>query len=226
MCAALAALAFVGCGAAREERVAPSALLSTTTAAVPAPAETAAPKAPDASEDLVKACRALAGVKSFRALMTTNDDRGVKTETRTEAALPDRFHVFNADYELVIIGSDVYRKLPGGNWQTSPTGLAVTSLTDPKKLGEYLKTARVTLVGTETLDGSQVRVYQAAAERSPARKSVHDDPDPFHMKVWVGTSDGLPRRLEGTVLSTKSKTAVTYYDFNAKLAVKKPTGPK
>jgi hypothetical protein len=113
--------------------------------------------------------------------------------------------------------------LPGGGWQESPTGLAVTSLTDPKKLEEYLKTSRVTLVGTETLEGTQARVYQASAPRSPARKSVHDDPDPFLMKVWVGASDNLPRRLEGTVLSTKSKTSVAFYDFGAKLSVKKPT---
>jgi hypothetical protein len=227
LCATFAALVCAGCGATREEPVTPSALLSTTTAAVPAPAEkqTVAPKTPEASGDLLKACRALGGVKSFRALMTTTGST-VMTETRTEAALPGRFHVFNADYELVIIGSEVYRKLPGGNWQTSPTGLAVTSLIDPKKLEEYLKTAQVTLAGTETLEGTQVRVYQAEAARSPARKSVHDDPDPFHMKIWVGMPDGLPRRLEGTVLSTKTKTAVTYYDFNAKLAVKKPIVPK
>ena len=228
MCVALAALAFVGCGAASEERPAPSALVSTAAAAAaaPKPAEAApAAKAPDASADLAKACRALAAVKSFRALMTTGDG-GEKIETRTEAELPDRFHVFNADYELIILGSEVYRRLPGGSWQTSPTGLAVTSLTDPRKLEEYLKTAKVTLVGTETLAGSQVRVYQAAAARSPARKSVHDDPDPFYLKVWVGSADGLPRRLEGTVLSTQTKTSVVYYDYNAKLSVKRPTGRK
>jgi hypothetical protein len=153
--AALAALALVGCGAAGEERQAPAALVSATTAKAAA-AEKVAPKAPDASEDLVKACRALAAAKTFRAQMTTTGDDGEKIETRTEAALPDRFYVSNADYELVIIGSEVYRKLPGGDWQTSPTGLAVTSLTDPKKLKEYLKTARVTPAGTETLDGAQV----------------------------------------------------------------------
>ena len=221
--AALAALALVGCGAAGEERQAPAALVSATTAKAAA-AEKAAPKAPDASEDLVKACRALAAARTFRAQMTTTDDGGEKTETRTEAALPDRFYVSNADYELVIIGSEVYRKLPGGDWQTSPTGLAVTSLTDPKKLEEYLKTARVTPAGTETLDGAPVRVYQAAATHPPARKSVHDTPDPFLMKIWVGSSDGLPRRLEGTLASTKSKTAITFYDFNARLSVKRPTG--
>lgn len=46
----------------------------------------------------MKACRALAGVKSFSALMTTTTGAGVnKTETRTSAALPDRSRVFNAD---------------------------------------------------------------------------------------------------------------------------------
>jgi hypothetical protein len=224
ICAALAALACAGCVAADAGRPKPSALVSAPAAAAPAPAETAAPKAPDGSEDLAKACRALAAVKSFRALMTTTGDGGEKVETRTEAALPDRFHVFNADYELVIVGPEVYRRLPGGNWQKSPTGLAVTSLTDPKKLGEYLKTAKVTLVGDETLEGSPVRVYRAAAPLSPARKSVHDDPEPFNMKVWVGSSDGLPRRLEGTVQGTKTKTSVTFYDFNADIAVRRPTG--
>jgi len=226
MCVALAALALAGCGAAREERPPSAALVSTTAAAAPQPAERAAANAPDASADLAKAWRALAAVKSFRTLMTTTGGGGAaaQVETRTEAALPDRFHVFNADYELIIIGTEVYRRLPGGSWQKSPTGLAVTSLTDPKKLEEYLKSAKVTLVGSEMLDGAPVRVYQAAAPLSPARTSVHDDPDPFDMKIWVGTSDGLPRRLEGTVLSTRSKTAVVYYDYNAKIAVKKPTG--
>jgi hypothetical protein len=227
MCGAFAALAFAGCGAAtREERPAPAALLTT---AAPAPASRPAEavvttNSATASEELTKACRALAAVKSFRALMTTSGGDDATVETRTEAALPDRFHVYNADYELIIVGTEVYRKLPGGSWQASPTGLAITSLTDPKKLEEYIKSAQVAPVGTETLDGSPVRVYQAAAPRSPARKSVHDDPDPFLMKIWVGISDGLPRRLEGTVLGTQTKTSVVYYDYNAKLAVNKPAG--
>jgi hypothetical protein len=233
ICVALTALATFGCGAATAERPAPAALVSAKTATAPATSRASASaeiaraaNSPDASAELAKAWRALAGVKSFRALMTTTGGGGVqdRVETRTEASLPDRFHVFNAEYELIIIGAEVYRRLPGGKWQTSPTGLAVTSLTDPKKLEEYLSSARVAFVGSETLDGSTARVYLAAAPRSPARKSVHDDPDPFMMKIWVGSSDGLPRKLEGTVLSTKTKTAVSYYDFNAKIAVKKPTG--
>lgn len=190
----------------------------------PAPAEVVASDAGDALEELSKACRSLAAVKSFRALMTTTGEGGARIETRTEAALPDRFHVVNAEYELIIIGSEVHRKLPGGRWEKSPTGLAVTSLTDPKKLELYLQSAKVTFVGEETLDGAPVRVYRAAATHSPARKSVHDDPDPFDMKIWVRSSDGLPLRLEGTVLSTQTKTAVVYYDYNAKLDIKKPTG--
>lgn len=228
ICVALTALAAVGCGAAPEKQPT-AALVSAATAAstvpAPVPAEKTVANSPDASAELAKAWRALAGVKSFRALMTTTGGGSQdRVETRTEASLPDRFHVFNAEYELIIIGAEVYRRLPGGNWQTSPTGLAVTSLTDPKKLEEYLKSAKVAFVGNETLDGSPARVYLAAAPRSPARKSVHDDPDPFMMKIWVGSSDGLPRKLEGTVLSTKTKTAVSYYDYNAKIAVKKPTG--
>ena len=224
MFVALAALTAAGCAAAaREERPAAKALLPTTAAAGVAAGSTAA-AAPDASAELAKAWRALARVKTFRALMTATGGGEDKVETRTEAALPDRFHVFNADYELVILGPEVYRKLPGGSWEKSPTGLAVTSLTDPKKLEDYLKTAKVTLVGAETLDGAPVRVFQAVAPYMPARKSVHDDPDPFHMKIWVGASDGLPRRLEGTVLSTQTRTAVAFYDYNAKLAVRKPAG--
>lgn len=232
ICVALTALLTAGCTAVTAERPTPSALVSAATAARPL-AEKAAPVMPDAlaspeaSAELAKACRALAGVKSFRAVMTaTGGGSEDRVETRTEAALPDRFHVFNAEYELIIIGSEVYRRSPGGDWQTSLTGLAVTSLTDPKKLEEYLKTAKVVPVGTDTLDGSQARVYLAAAPRSPARKSIHDDADPFLMKIWVGSSDGLPRKLEGTVLSTKAKTAVTFYDYNAKIAVRKPTGRK
>lgn len=228
----MTALLAAGCGAATVERPAPAALVSAATAARP-PAEKAAPAiaadapaSPEASAELAKAFRALAGVKSFRSLMTTTGAGQDSVETRTEAALPDRFHVFNAEYELIIVGAEVYRRLPGGSWQTSPTGLAVTSLTDPKKLEEYLKTAKVVPVGTETLDGAAARVYLAAAPRSPARKSVHDDADPFLMKIWVGSSDGLPRRLEGTVLSTKTKTAVTYYDHGAKIAVTRPAGRK
>lgn len=219
---ALAALAAVSCLAADEER--PPATAMPTVAAASVPAEAAAPDAGNALEELSKACRSLAAVKSFRALMTTTGEGADKIETRTEAALPDRFHVVNADYELIIIGSDVHKKMPGGRWEKSLTGLAVTSLTDPKKLEQYLQSAKVTLIGDDTLDGSPVRVYRAAAAHSPARKSVHDDPEPFDMKIWVGSSDGLPRRLEGTVLSTRNKTAVVYYDYNAKIAVKKPTG--
>lgn len=208
------------CSAAREERDAGS--LPASSAATTVPPAPVVPASSDALGALTKAYRNLAATKSFRAVMTTMGTQEGKVETKTEVALPDRFHVVNNEFELILIGPEVYRKFPDGRWEKSPTGMAVTSLTDPKKFEEYLKGAKVKLIGPAVIDNTPVQLYHAVSSHSPARRSVHDDPEPFMMKIWVADADGLPRKLEGTVVDTQAVTTVIFYDYNAAITINKP----
>jgi hypothetical protein len=222
----LALIAFVVCACNIVPEEASGSLSGNPSASLPA----AAPPANAASSGLAALNRALdrmTAIKTFRASMTTSGLKEGKVETRIEAVLPDRFHVTNDQFELTLVGSDVYRKSPAGLWEKSITGSALTTLLDPKKLEEYLATSNeVKLLRSETLDNTLTQVYEIRADHLPPKKSPHEVSNPFIARVWVAVSDGLPRKLEGIAQRTRVKTTVVYYDYNARITINRPPVPE
>jgi hypothetical protein len=58
-------------------------------------------------------------LKSYRAVSTTNVG-GKPYVSTTDIVLPDRFHVWEKDIELIAIGSKSWQKMNGADWQATP----------------------------------------------------------------------------------------------------------
>jgi hypothetical protein len=188
----------------------------------PKPAlQPAAPPGQD-SRSLAAAFRNLAAVKTYRARMVSDRKQEGVFQTSVTAVLPDRFYLVNPDIEVKVIRDEAFMKLPNGRWQKLPQPSDATNLIDPARLERYVSSAtKVELVGSEDMNGPS-QIYEASFDRSPASRIPHSQPEPYVARVWIGQSDGLPRKFEGAELVSQVKTEIFYYDYNASITIKPP----
>jgi hypothetical protein len=160
--------------------------------------------------------RGFAGVKSFRAKMTTTGGTTANQDMNLEVVMPDRFHMTSKEFEAYLIASTFYMKV-GNQWQkiAMPKTLDL-GFADANKLEAQLgATTETKLIGAEVLDGTPTTVYQYTTTiKTPTPMTVTS-------KVWVAVVDGLPRKME-SVPKTGVKTVVTYYDYNANIVIEPP----
>jgi hypothetical protein len=157
-----------------------------------------------------------AGVKSFRAKMTTSGGTTANQEMTLESVMPDRFHIVSKQFEAYLIAATFYMKA-GNQWQKMALPKSFDlGLVDARKLeAELQATTETKLIGVEVLDGTPTVVYQYTTTiKTPT-------PTTYTAKVWVAVADGLPRKMEST---TKAgvKTVMTYYDYNANIVIEPP----
>lgn len=195
----------------------PTATSLPTATPIP-PTATAAPTSANPLDALTKMFRGWAGVKTFRAKMTTTTATGTPapTEMTVEAVMPDRFRVTGKGIEAIKIGPTMYMKI-GTAWQKIALGQNLDfSFADVKKLeAELGASSDVKFLGAEALDGQPMLTYQYTVSiKTPT-------PTTTTSKVWMAVADGLPRRMESTT-KTGSKTIVTFYDYNASFTIDAP----
>lgn len=177
---------------------------------------------------MTKAMRAQLDAKSYRARMEQSASNGTNITMQVEHVSPDRDHVVvdaktggqNNKMEYVIVGKDTYMKMGNSPWAKSPMDMGgmLKSFRDPKVIEDLTKGAEVKFIGPDTLGGMPMLVYQYTLDNfgGVAMKSV--------TKTWVAVSDGLPRKSEsdGEYQGTKSKTLITYSDYNADIKIELP----
>ncbi len=162
-------------------------------------------------------------VKSFRAKMTRTGLSAGNAETSMEAMLPDKFHITTGQSEMIIIGPTTYLKLPNGDWRKITTGLD-NSFGVMKKMMDDLKVSKeIKMIGSETLDGVATTVYESKTTM-PLLAGPAPDPQPqtVSSKIWVGVSDGMPRKVETGSSSSPVRMTVTYTDYNANIGIEPP----
>ncbi|HKS39304.1 MAG TPA: hypothetical protein VJX74_01735 [Blastocatellia bacterium] len=181
------------------------------------PSKTAQQPVSSASADshsLTTAFRNLAAIKTYKAKMVSDRRQEGTIQTSVSAVLPDRFHLINSAIELKVIGDEAFRKFPDGRWQKLPKISDATNLIDPARLEQYISSAtEVKLIGSEDLNGLS-QIYEARFDHIPASRTSHGQIQPYVARVWVGQSDGLPRKFEGEEVVSQVKTAIFYYDYN------------
>lgn len=174
---------------------------------------------------LKESYRKMQSLRSFRARLTTTGGPDEEFQSTLEVVLPDRFRMLSEQMEMVVVGSNAYMKM-GGQWRTVATELETTSLTDPKRLEEEFDQAQeIKLIGSDVLDGRPTRVYEAILKdpKDPDEKdSSGQAPQVQSVRIWIGSDDGLPRKLEGEDPDTKAKTTVIYYDYGAAITIEPP----
>jgi hypothetical protein len=127
--------------------------------------------------------RGFAGVKSFRAKMTTTGGTTANQDMNLEVVMPDRFHMTSKQFEAYLIASTFYMKV-GNQWQkiAMPKTLDL-GFADAKKLEAQLGvTTETKLIGAEVLDGTPTTVYQYTTTiNTPAATTVTS-------QVWATVS--------------------------------------
>lgn len=172
----------------------------------------------DPKDALTKSIEAHLNAKSLRAQMTTTSSEGTYKAT-LEYASPDRYRVVMPQVEFIAIGGEAYMKA-GGRWTKAPlnVGEIISQFRDPKAVEEMRRTTDIKYLGTETLDGQAMYVYEYAMEERAGAGAKG------RAKTWISTADMLPRKTEvdGEAGGIKSHTTITYTDYNSDIRIEPP----
>ena len=167
---------------------------------------------------LTKSMEAQLNAKSLRANMTSTSSQGTYTAT-LEYASPDRYRLVSSQGEMVVVGNDAYMKA-GGRWVKSPVnaGQLISQFRDPKMVEELRRKTDVKYVGTETLDGQSMFVYEYTLDEVAGKGAK------ARAKTWISPADMLPRKTEvdGETGGIKSHTTITFSDYNSDIKIEPP----
>lgn len=173
----------------------------------------------DPKADIVAASKKFIALPSFSAKM---DGTGTTAlQSKVEYVAPDRFHISylggtGAGMEMIMIGKQTYMK-SGGNWIKSPVALgeSIPNLRD-SFTEEGLKTLdEAKFEGEDTVDGKPALVY---SYKNVTPKGGY----PFHSKIWVGKSSGLPMKIEVNYENGTLKQMTINYDTETPVTIEPP----
>ena len=190
----------------------------------------------DPRADVTKAMRASLAAKSYRSRMVTSSSSGSNQTMTAEFVAPDRMRMTmemdrpgrgTVKSERIIIGKEAYVRVGDAPWQKDPMGMGdlLSQFRDPKAIDAIAEKAEVKYLGTETLNGAPMLVYQYTIKDllGPGKDGVS--------KIWIGATDSLQHQLESesdvdplnTGKMIHSKVTATFYDYNADIKIETPT---
>ena len=192
----------------------------------------------DPRADVTKAMRASLAAKSYRSRMVTTSSSGSNRTMTAEFVAPDRMRMtMEIDMpgrgavkrETIIIGKETYIRVGDAPWQKNPMGMGMGDLLsqfrDPKAIDAIAEKAQVKYLGTKTLNGAPMLVYQYTIKDllGPGKDGVS--------KIWIGATDNLQHQVESesdvdplnTGKMIHSKVTSTFYDYNADIKIETPT---
>ncbi len=170
----------------------------------------------DAKADIEKMADRFLTLKSFRAKMDSEGEMPMNAVL--EFVAPDRYRLqTGTGMETIIIGKTTYMNI-GGTWRKMPVSLD-SSITDMRATfdKEGMKWfSDVRYVGSETVDGRSAYVY-AYHNKGPGAGEGEND-----SKIWIGTDDGLPIKVEATYRSGSLDKMTISYDHKAPVSIEPP----
>ena len=190
----------------------------------------------DPRADVTKAMRASLAAKSYRSRIVTTSSSGPNRTMTAEFVAPDRMRMtMEMDMpgrgavrnETIIIGKETYLKAGDAPWQKNPMGMGdlLSQFRDPKAIDAIAEKAEVKYLGTDSLNGAPMLVYQYTMKNllGPGKDGVS--------KVWIGATDSLQHQVESesdvdplnTGKMIHTKITATFYDYNADIKIETPT---
>ena len=154
----------------------------------------------------------LAKLKTYRTKMTVE---GQSVSMVTEYLNPDRSRTVmkteGVTMETVKVGNEVRYRMtaPGApaTWQCTAPPQGTQPPTDPKSAKGEVTISRL---GDVTIEGTKTSGYEYAwSVQGQMTKQ----------RLYVASSDGLPRRLVVMDAAGKPQTTFEYYDFNAPITI-------
>ena len=190
----------------------------------------------DPRADVTKAMRASLAAKSYRSRMVTASSSGSNHTMTAEFVAPDRMRMtMEMDMpgsgavkrETIIIGKETYVRVGDAPWQKDSMGMGdlISQFRDSKAIDAIAEKAQVKYLGTDTLNGAPMLVYQYTIKDllGPGKDGVS--------KIWIGATDSLQHQVESesdvdplnTGKMIHSKVTATFYDYNADIKIETPT---
>jgi hypothetical protein len=190
----------------------------------------------DPRADVTKAMRASLAAKTYRSRMVTTSSSGSNRTMTAEIVAPDRMRMTmemempgrgTVKSERIIIGKEAYVRVGDAPWQKDPMGMGdlLAQFRDPKAIDAIAEKAEVKYLGTDTLNGAPMLVYQYTIKDllGPGKDGVS--------KIWIGATDSLQHQVESesdvdplnTGKMIHSKLTATFYDYNADIKIEAPT---
>ncbi len=188
----------------------------------------------DARSELLKAMRNLLAVPSYRNSAAITNSEGDDYKMTMDYAAPDRYYysqngkvagIGERNSEGIFIGEDGWTKMGDKPWAKSSVKINMAKAIQKQENFDELtddKTAEVKSLGTESLDGVEMKVYQYSQVKKDEDETIKSTG-----KIWVGASDNLPHKMEGKTESTESGYSDTgnitaTYDYSASVKIEPP----
>jgi hypothetical protein len=178
----------------------------------------------NARKVLENAFTELEKVKSLRMRMKATNLQNEERETVIETVRPNRLRMRSTGFEMITIGTTIYFKAADEPWKTSATNESVVNKAlNPKDLIKMaLNAPGVSMsawaVGEEVLAGTKTMIYEITMDE----RGKNNQPISSTIRMWVGKSDELPRKMEFSSPGSAMKMSVTYGDFNSKIVINAP----
>ena len=190
----------------------------------------------DPRADVTKAMRASLAAKSYRSRMVTSSSSGSNRTMTAEVVAPDRMRMTTemdmpgrgtVKSERIIIGKEAYVRMGDAPWQKDPIGMGdlLSQFRDPKAIDAIAEKAQVKYLGTDSLSGAPMLVYQYTIKDllGPGKDGV--------TKIWIGATDSLQHQVESesdvdplnTGKMIHTKITATFYDYDADIKIETPT---
>ena len=190
----------------------------------------------DPRADVTKAMRASLAAKSYRSRIVTSSSSGSDRTMTAEIVAPDRMRMTmemdmpgrgTVKSERIIIGKESYVRMGDAPWQKDPLGMGdlLSQFRDPKLIDAIAEKAEVKYLGTDSLNGAPMLVYQYTMKNllGPGKDGVS--------KVWIGATDSLQHQVESesdvdplnTGKMIHTKITATFYDYDADIKIEAPT---
>ncbi len=190
----------------------------------------------DPRSELVAALRNRNNAPSYKMEGSASQSNGTSYTIVAEFQSPDRFHVVRTGQvagmgsqkgETIGIGSETWLKKDDGAWRKSPIHIDLAgTLFGAENVEELAKdsSAEIKYLGTESISGSEMNVYEYSGERKDEDSGVAIK---LTGKYWVGVADKLPHKMEGETDSDQDgKTATSRiseaYDYDAAVKIEPP----
>ena len=190
----------------------------------------------DPRSDLIAALKNRDTAPSYRMEGSVSQSDGRSISIIMEFQAPDRIHVIRTGQvgglgsqkgETISIGTETWLKREDGPWKKSPININVAgTIFDDKKLEELAKenSAEVKYLGNESLNGSEMKVYQFSDEK---KDEDTGEITKLTGKYWIGVADKRPHKMEGQSETNEAGKEVTSkesgtFDYDAAVKIDPP----
>ena len=181
----------------------------------------------DPRDDVIQACRKFVALPKFRETIASQGTGANSLNMKLDYVAPDRFHLYflepsgNVKTETVMIGKDMYVKA-AGRWIKMPGAVADNKIPNMRDFfnEEGIKNLKeVKYEGDDSVDGAPMHIYSYHSDKTAANSAA---PYASTAKIWIGSSDGLPKKMEVKYDGGEMNPMSINFDYSSDISIEPP----